>query len=235
MSIALKARCVKCCFKKDDYRIFSWSPIDHSDSVKLSPYFTFSTKGNDSYIDENKDYEIEVEEISYDKRYGGTYKILSVPSMSNFDISTLSLEQKKEILMDCTSSERIADNILQAYPNFIELILTQGKEAIDTDKIKGVGEAYLSSYSRTLLERYKYIGIIHHFKDYKLDVSDCKRLIEEYLDEENIAKELKSNPYKVLIGVLGRSFEFADRMIMDMRPDLKVSEIRCAYFVFNLL
>ena len=235
MSITLKARCVKCCFKKDDYRIFSWSPIDHSDSVKLSPYFTFSTKGNDSYIDENKDYEIEIEEISYDKRYGSTYKILSVPSMSNFDISTLSLEQKKEVLMDCTSSERIADNILQAYPNFIELILTQGKEAIDTDKIKGVGEAYLSSYSRTLLERYKYIGIIHHFKDFKLDVSDCKRLIEEYLDEENIAKELKSNPYKVLISTLGRSFEFADRMIMDMRPDLKVSEIRCAYLILSVL
>lgn len=235
MSITLKARCVKCCFKKEDYRIFSWSPIDHSDSVKLSPYFTFSTKGNDSYIDENKDYEIEIEEISYDKRYGSTYKILSVPSMSNFDISTLSLEQKKEILMDCTSSERIADNILQAYPNFIELILTQGKEAIDTDKIKGVGEAYLSSYSRTLLERYKYIGIIHHFKDFKLDVSDCKRLIEEYLDEETIARELQSNPYKVLISTLGRSFEFADRMIMDMRPDLKVSEIRCAYLILSVL
>ena len=234
-SITLKARCVKCCFKKEDYRIFSWSPIDHFDDIKLSNFFTFSTKGNDSYIDENKDYEIEVEEISYDKRYGGTYKILSVPSMSNFDISTLSLEQKKEILMDCTSSERIADNILQAYPNFIELILTQGKEAIDTDKIKGVGEAYLSSYSRTLLERYKYIGIIHHFKDFKLDVSDCKRLIEEYLDEENIAKELKSNPYKVLISTLGRSFEFADRMIMDMRPDLKVSEIRCAYLILSVL
>ena len=87
MSITLKARCVKCCFKKEDYRIFSWSPIDHSDDIKLSNFFTFSTKGNDSYIDENKDYEIEIEEISYDKRYGGTYKILSVPSMSNFDIS----------------------------------------------------------------------------------------------------------------------------------------------------
>ena len=66
-SITLKARCVKCCFKKDDYRIFSWSPIDHNDSVKLSVYFTFSTKGNDAYIDENKDYEIEIEEIAYDK------------------------------------------------------------------------------------------------------------------------------------------------------------------------
>ena len=234
-SITLKARCVKCCFKKDDYRIFSWSPIDHNESVKLSTYFTFSTKGNDSYIDENKDYEIEIEEINYDKRYGGTYKILSVPSMSNFDVSTLTLDQKKEILMDCTTSERIADNILEAYPDFIELILTKGKEAIDVSRVKGMGEVYLSAYARNLLEKYKYLGIIQHFKDYKFDVSDCKKLIEEYLDEEHIAKEIQSNPYKVLISTLGRSFEFADRMIMELREDLKVSEMRCAYLILSVL
>lgn len=235
MSITLKARCVKCCFKKDDYRIFSWSPIDHNESVKLSLYFTFSTKGNDSYIDENKDYEIEIEEIAYDKRYGGTYKILSVPSMSNFDVSTLTLDQKKEILMDCTTSERIADNILEAYPDFIELILTQGKDAIDVSKVKGMGEVYLGAYARNLLEKYKYLGIIQHFKGYKFDVSDCKKLIEEYLDEEHIAKEIQSNPYKVLISTLGRSFEFADRMIMELREDLKVSEMRCAYLILSVL
>lgn len=234
-SITLKARCIKCCFKKDDYRIFSWSPIDHNESVKLSSFFTFSTKGNDSYIDENKDYEIEIEEIAYDKRYGGTYKILSVPSMSNFDVSTLTLDQKKEILMDCTTSERIADNILEAYPDFIELILTKGKDIIDVNRIKGVGEVYLGAYARNLLEKYKYLGIIQHFKDYKLDVSDCKKLIEEYLDEEHIAKEIQSNPYKVLISTLGRSFEFADRMIMELREDLKVSEIRCAYLILSVL
>lgn len=234
-SITLKARCVKCCFKKDDYRIFSWSPIDHNESVKLSTYFTFSTKGNDSYIDENKDYEIEIEEIAYDKRYGGTYKILSIPSMSNFDVSTLTLDQKKEILMDCTTSERIADNILEAYPDFIELILTKGKEAIDVSRVKGMGEVYLSAYARNLLEKYKYLGIIQHFKNYKLDVSDCKKLIEEYLDEEHIAKEIQSNPYKVLISTLGRSFEFADRMIMELREDLKVSEMRCAYLILSVL
>ena len=234
-SITLKARCVKCCFKKDDYRIFSWSPIDHNESVKLSTYFTFSTKGNDSYIDENKDYEIEIEEIAYDKRYGGTYKILSVPSMSSFDVSTLTLDQKKEILMDCTTSERIADNILEAYPDFIELILTKGKEAIDVSRVKGMGEVYLSAYARNLLEKYKYLGIIQHFKDYKFDVSDCKKLIEEYLDEEHIAKEIQSNPYKVLISTLGRSFEFADRMIMELREDLKVSEMRCAYLILSVL
>ena len=234
-SITLKARCIKCCFKKDDYRIFSWSPIDHSESVKLSTYFTFSTKGNDSYIDENKDYEIEIEEIAYDKKYGGTYKILSVPSMSNFDVSTLTLDQKKEILMDCTTSERIADNILEAYPDFIELILTKGKEVIDVSRVKGMGEVYLSAYARNLLEKYKYLGIIQHFKDYKFDVSDCKKLIEEYLDEEHIAKEIQSNPYKVLISTLGRSFEFADRMIMELREDLKVSEMRCAYLILSVL
>ena len=143
MSIILKARCIKCVFKKDDYRIFSWSPIGQNEAIKLSPYMTFSSKGNDPYIDENKDYEIEIEEISYDKKYGGTYKILSVPSMTNFDVSTLSLEEKKEILMDCTTSERLANNILEVYPNFIEIILTQGKEGIDVSRIRGVGEVLM--------------------------------------------------------------------------------------------
>lgn len=234
-SIVLKAKCIRCTFKKDDYRIFSWSPITKSDSVKTSSYYTFSTKGNDPYIDEGKEYEIEIEEISFDARWGGTYKLISVPSMNNLDLEHMSLDQKKEILLDCTSSERIANNILNAYPNFIELILTEGKEAIDTKNIMGVGEAYLNSYSRTILEKYKYYGIIIHFKEYKLDVKDCKELISLYTNEQAIEKEFNENPYKVLIQNLGRSFEKADKMLIEIRPELKESEQRCAHLILNVL
>lgn len=235
MSITLKAKCIKCTFRKDDYRIFSWSPITNAESIKTSTYFTFSTKGNDPYIDEGKEYEIEVEEISFDPKWGGSYKLLSVPSMNALDLENMSFEEKKEILLDCTSSERIANNILKAYPNFIELILTKGKESIDTKNIYGVGESYLNSYSRTLLEKYKYYGIIIHFKEYKLDVKDCKELISWYKDEPHIETAFKETPYKVLIEILGRSFEKADRMLMELRPDLKETEQRCAYLILNVL
>lgn len=235
MSIKVKAKCVRCSFKKDDYRIFSWSPIKTSAQLKLSNYFTFSTKGNDPYIDEGKEYELELEEISYDPKWGGTYKINSVPSMLKVDLENMSIEQKKEILLDCTSSKRISDNILSAYPNFIELILTEGKESIDTNKIKGVGEAYLNSYARNINEKYKYYAIIQHFKEYKLDISDCKELIEVFFNEDGIEKAINENPYNVLISVLHKSFEKADKLIIELRPELKESEQRCAYLILSVL
>ena len=54
MSIIVKAKCLKNVYKNGDYRIFSWSPIEKDKELKLSNYFTFSTKGNDSYIQEQK-------------------------------------------------------------------------------------------------------------------------------------------------------------------------------------
>ena len=233
--IKVKAKCIKCNFKNGDYRIFNWSPIGNYEELKLSNYMTFSTKGNDSYISDGKEYELVLEEISSDSRFGGTYKIIEVPSMSNLDLSNLSKEESFEILMDCTSSERIANNIISAYPNFIELVLTKGKESIDVKNIHGVGDAYLSAYCRNLTEKYKYYAILQHFKEYQLDVADCKTLIDIYSNEDGIEKALSEVPYKVLYSDLGRTFEYSDRLISSIRDDLLESEQRCAYLILSVL
>lgn len=235
MSITVKAKCLKNVYKNGDYRIFSWSPIEKDKELKLSNYFTFSTKGNDSYIQEQKEYTIELEEISYDSKWGATYKILSCPSLVELNFDTLTRDESFNILMDCTSSERIANNILDAYEDFIKIILTEGKESIDLNKIKGVGEAYLNSYSRELNEKYKYIALINKLKDFQIDVGDCKALYSVYDKDEEIVSEIKKNPYKILIGVLKRSFENADKMILELRDDLTHSEERCSYLILSVL
>lgn len=235
MSITVKAKCLKNVYKNGDYRIFSWSPIKKDKELKLSNYFTFSTKGNDSYIQEQKEYTIELEEISYDSKWGATYKILSCPSLVKLNFDTLTRDESFSILMDCTSSERIANNILDAYEDFIKIILTEGKESIDLNKIKGVGEAYLNSYSRELNEKYKYIALINKLKDFQIDVGDCKALYSVYDKDEEIVSEIEKNPYKILIGVLKRSFENADKMILELRDDLTHSEERCSYLILSVL
>ena len=235
MSIKLRAKCLRCNFKNGDFRILNWTPITNIEALKLSPYMTFSSKGEDSYIIEGKDYELEVEEIAYDPKYGSTVRIISVPSMSGLDFTTLTRTEAFEILMDCTSSEKIANNILDAYPNFIEKILTEGQESIDLSLIKGVGTAYLNAYARNLTEKYKYYGILQRFKEYEINITDCKQLISTYVDEDGIDKAFKSNPYKILISILKRSFENADKLIMSIRPDLAHSELRCAYLILSVL
>ena len=235
MSFKVRAKCLRCNFKNGDFRIMNWSPISGYERLKLSPYMTFSSKGEDSYIVEGKDYDLEVEEISCDPKYGSCVRIISVPSMAGLDFKTLTRQESFEILMDCTSSEKIANNILDAYPNFIEKILTEGQESIDLSLIHGVGSAYLNAYTRNLTEKYKYYGMLQRFKEYEINITDIKQLISEYTDENSIDTALKENPYKVLISMLNRSFENADKLIMSIRPELAHSELRCAYLILSVL
>ena len=235
--IRLKAKYLKTNFKNGDFRIISWCLIGDSvpTGLTLSPYLTFSSKGQDSYLVEGETYELEVNEISCDPKYGSCVEIVSVPSMSQIDITKLTQEESFQILMDCTSSEKIAHNILNAYPNFIEKVLTEGQESIDLSLIHGVGKSYLNSYTRTLTERYKYYSMLQNLKDYEITISDCKILISRYTNEQNTITALNENPYKVLIGVLDRTFENADKLIMSIRPEFKHSEERCAYLILSVL
>ena len=235
MSMKLRAKYLKTNFKNNDFVIISWSPIGDYGSLKLSSYFTFSSKGEDSYLIEGKDYELEIEEISCDPRFGSCVRIISVPSMTDIDIKNLTKQESFEILMDCTSSEKIANNILNAYPNFIEKILTEGQESIDLSLIHGVGTAYLNSYARTLNERYKYYSMVQNLKEYEVNTTDCKALLSVFCDEATTIKAIKEKPYMVLISVLKRSFEVADKLLMNIRPELKHTEERCAYLVLNVL
>ena len=233
--IKLQAKYLKTNFRNGDFRIISWCPIGDSGELKLSPYLTFSSKGEDSYLVEGETYDLEVKEISCDPKYGSCVEIISVPSMSQLDVTKLTRDESFKILMDCTSSEKIANNILNAYPNFIEKVLTDGQESIDVSLIHGVGKSYLNSYTRTLTERYKYYSMLQNFKDYEITVSDCKNLISNYTTEENAKKALEDNPYKVLISILNRTFENADKLIMSIHPEFKHSESRCAYLILSVL
>lgn len=235
MSIKVNAHCLKQTFRNGDFCIFQWNLIEPNENIILSKYSSFSTKGEHSFITPNKDYELELKLISQNQNFGGTYDILSCPSLNQLDFTNLTREESFEILMDCTSSERIANNILDAYENFIELILTQGKEIIDVSKVRGMGDVYLNVYARNLLDKYKYYGLLKEFSDYKVDISDVKALCEQWIDLPRIKENIEKNPYKTLIHILKRSFESADKLILELRPELRVSKIRCEYLILSVL
>lgn len=235
MSFYVKALCQKTVHKSGDYTIHSWSPIGDSTNLKLSSYFTFSTKGQNPFITENKEYELELEEVSYDPKYGGSYRIISSPTVDQLDIENLSREEAFEILMDCTSSERIANNILDAYPNYIELILKEGKESIDVKKIKGVGEVYNSAYAREILAKFQYYKCISEYKDYKFDITDCKNLYDEFHTFEDIQNRMYDSPYYCMCRILKRSFDYADRLLMEHRPELRETKQRCSFAILDVL
>ena len=235
MSIKVKCIAEKEIYKNGDFRIIACSPMQTYRELKLSKYMNFSIKGsNIPYITIGKEYELEIEELSTDK-YGTSYNVLSCPSIDNLDFHNLSREESFEILMDCTSSEGIVNNILDAITRYIEQVLEEGEESIDTSLIKGVGEAYNKAYCRNLLSKYKYYATMKKYQYYKLDVNDCKALFDKFTTDNKIDKAIIETPYMSLINVLQRSFNYSDKMIMEQRPELSSSEQRCEFCVLDIL
>lgn len=233
MSIIGKFKIIKEIYKSGNFYIYGASPVyPYPKELKLNKYLCITLKGDLSWCSVGKEYELEIEEAETNK-YGTTYTIVSVPSLM-INLKDLTVAQSKELLMDFTT-ERQAENILSAYPDFIYKIVTEGKESIDIKKIHNVGEVYLNAYAREINTRYKYFGIIEKVKEWNIDVTDCKKLVDEFIDEINIVEAFKESPYRCLIDVLDRSFEKADNLIMELRPDLKYSEQRCAYLILNVL
>lgn len=235
MSFTVRAKCSKCVHKNGDFTIHSWIPIGDTKELRLSRYLTFSTKGENAYLSIEREYDLELEEVSYDPKFGGTYKIISCPNLEEIDIDNLTFEESMEILLECTSSPTIAQNILSAYPNYISLVLKEGKDVINTKLIKGVGEVYNSAYVRDLNAKFKYYKCLSEYKCYKLDISDCKALYEVYNDYEKIVKVMNENPYTCLCNVMKKSFDYADKLILQERPELKLSDQRCEFAILDVL
>lgn len=236
MSIQLKCKATKLIHQDGDFYIYGMSPIHpYPKELQLSEYFTFTCKGYGlSWISLNREYEIEIEEFGCDKKGVTNYKIIAVPSIDYHKLENLSYDESMEILSEITTNSQ-AKYLLDAYDNFVWLALTEGKEAIDTSKIYNVGEFRINCYLRELNVKYKYLNIQSKFKEYKIDIPDCKKLCDKYKDEDGIRKAIEDNPYFVNIEVLERGFENSDKLIMEVRSDLKKSKVRCEALMVHVL
>ena len=234
--IKCKARVTKKVYSNGDFYIWSIRPNEFPSPIELNQYGNASIVGELSYLSEGKDYDFVLNDKGTTK-YGHQYEVIDVPSISIQNIEDLTEEEKFEILMECTSSKRIANNILAGCPNFIALAVTKGADAIDESKIVGVGKVYKNAYCRVLVEKYKYYAFTHldEIKPYKLTISEAKALFGYYSDIEKSKNALKEDPYFVLIEVLGRTFAKADYLILELRPELINSDIRGEAIVLDVL
>lgn len=236
MSIKVKCKTIEQRFTGDNgYRVICCTPLEHNGVVKLNNRFQFSIAGNNfPYIDINKEYELEIE-LDVKSKYPASYILISCPSIENLDVDNLTREQSFEILMGCTSSENIANSILDVYPDYIKRALTDGADSIDTKPIKGVGTEYNKAYCRNLNEKYKYLSILNKYKDYKFDIIDCEKLYRKFTTLEDIEKNIRDSPYYVMIDILNKTFYKSDLILKSIRPDLGISKQRCEYCVLDIL
>lgn len=231
----VKAKVIREVFHNGDFRILAILPLEKTD-LELNRYGNCTITGELGYLDVDKEYTFVLCEGKASK-YGMSYNVLDVPSMKLKDLKELTYEEKYDILRDCTSSDRIATNILEAYSNYIELVVENGAEAIDTSKIKGVGEVYNKAYTRTLVSKYKYYTLCHNekLKPYEITIKEAKDLYSVHAKTEDIINAFKENPYYELIEICGRSLSRTDKLLRTVRPDLIDSTQRTEALLMEIL
>lgn len=231
----VKAKVIREVFHNGDFRILAILPLEKTD-LELNRYGNCTITGELGYLDVDKEYTFVLCEGKASK-YGMSYNVLDVPSMKLKDLKDMTYEEKYEILKDCTSSDRIATNILEAYPDYIELVVENGAEVIDTSKVKGMGEVYNKAYTRTLVSKFKYYTLCHNekLKPYEITIKEAKDLYSVRTKTEDIIKAFKENPYYELIEICGRSLSRTDKMLRTVRPDLIDSTQRTEAILMEIL
>ena len=228
---------VKCLVTKrvwscEQYQILGCVPIEKNENIILNSYGNFSVKDPTLILVEGNEYELELTETEY--KGSKQYILKSIPSLMFESIDTISNEKELEILGNITTPTQ-AQNIHDAYPDFVKLILSGKQDKIDVSKIRNVGDVRFNIYVRELNEKYKYYHLMSEFKEYSLSLSDCKELCEAYNTIELCIKNLKNNPYTALIKVCKRGFKSVDKLIIAEHKEFKDNDERVEYLMLDVL
>ena len=240
MSIKIKARVTRELFHRDDYYILAATPTESNRDIKLNQYGGFTLVGNLGFLTVDNEYELVVKEGKATK-YGINYEVTDCPSLAKQELDKLSTEEKFSIMKVATSSDRIAKNVLDAYPNFIDDVVMKSDDEldkiIDLKRISGVGQVYYKAYKRILRDKFQYFSYIHReeLKPYDLSIDDAKKIFERWSNPEESVKKILENPYHILIEICEHSFNKVDSLIKSIRPDLIDSPIRCEAVVLDIL
>lgn len=238
MKTKIHCKVVRNVFTNNDgtFSIYGCVPSTNDlDKIHLNKYGNFTLKGNLSLLEVGEDYTIEVEEKS--GSYGYEYWLIGFPEIEDFDVSDvkeITDDQEAEMLKSFMTLSQ-AKYVHEAYPNFIRLVLMGEQDKIDYKNIHNVAEIRLKGYINKVNERFKYYKLHLDNPQYELSIGDCGTLCSTYstIQESNLA--LATKPYEVLIDVLGRGFQEADRMICEYDNKWEDSEARCLYLTCYLL
>lgn len=186
--------------------------------------------GNVGCLQNNIEYRVILKKKTHPK-YGEQYELISVPSLDDIEISD---EDEVSVLLS-VMNETQANNVHEAYPRFVQMIINGDEDKIDIDNIKGVGKKRLNEYIDKISGVYKYQKIINTFPKYGLNLNDCKKLFKKYHSLDEIKNKLDENPYHILIDILEKSFLKANNVIIENRSELLGSKLQTEYLLLYVL
>lgn len=201
------------------YKIYAFDVLESNSPIEYNKYGNISVKGEFFDFDIGQEYEITIKKDS-SSSFAGSYNLVKLERAlpetyeDKFNFLSFSISQKQ------------AKELLDTYPDIIEIIKDGRVDEVDVDKLFGIGDKTLAKIQRKVVDSFCIIDLVVRFADYGLSHTQVSNLVATYGSTEKIIYQMEKHPYKLLCGVSGIGFKMADNKILNANPELKESEQR---------
>ena len=140
-----------------------------------------------------------------------------------------SYEDQRTFLKSLTS-ESIAENILNEYPNVVEDVMNGELKDLEYDKIHGVGKATWDRVRKSIIDNYVVSEIITLLQPLGVTYNIIKKLLNFETNPSLLKEKLLNNPY-MMTRVRGLGFKRVDDLALKLKPELRHSIERLTAFI----
>lgn len=216
-------------FQKGFFKMYGFYPNDSClDKVILSDYGNITIKGELPSMVEGKEYELEVE---FEKK--GKYESYVVKRFLNNPMD-MNENESFNFLSELTG-DKLAENILKTYPNFVKMIIKGKENEVDTSRVYGLGETTLKRIVEKINNNIMFFNIINEYKEYELTLNQIQKIYDAFNSFDLLKEKMDENPYQCLVSIGGIGFKTADLKILNKNKSLANSKYRMTECIIYIL
>lgn len=202
---------------------------EENPEIELNQYGNFTIAGSNLFnLDIDEEYDLNIREDRNAKR-PASYKMVGFYGVEEGKKITVSREREYSILSKFMEDSQV-HYVLDAYPDFCQMILDGRESEIDYKNIYNVGPVRYESYVNAVKSHFQAIYFLPVASEWGVeDWEQIEKLIKVYATPDDLREAFTQNPYHVYRNDLGFSFKRTDRTVLSKKPEFIDSYERCEF------
>lgn len=202
---------------------------EENPEIELNQYGNFTIAGSNLFnLDIDEEYDLTIREDRNAKR-SASYKMVGFYGIEEGKKITVSREREYSILSKFMEESQV-HYVLDAYPDFCQMILDGRESEIDYKNIYNVGPVRYESYVNAVKSHFQAIYFLPVASEWGVeDWEQIEKLIKVYATPDDLREAFTQNPYHVFRNDLGFSFKRTDRTVLSKKPEFIDSYERCEF------
>lgn len=218
------------------YRVMACAPVGNLPSgLELNKYGNFSVSGNGlNLLKEGVPINLSLTEAR--SKYAASYSFAGLPDLT-METDKVHVNRDGTMSILCSFATKTqAQHVMDAYPNFVDMVLNGEEDQLDYKKIYNVGKKRLEEYIYKVRENSGAVPFLPFLLT--IGVSDYDKAVEmtkEYSNPDNMIFDYNRDPYRFMIESVKYPFESSDKIIIEHDEKMSESRERCGWAMSTLL